>query len=156
MVDKTELKGQKPTKPDWYYHQVAVLPFRVEKNRLEILLITSIKKKKWILPKGIAENNISYMESAANEAYEEAGVKGHVIKDPLDSYTVKKWGGLCNVQVYPMVVEKEKSKWPENYVRKRKWCSVEEAIKLVSDAQLSNIIRQFDKWFSRYIKQSKP
>jgi len=152
MVMRSERKKQKRTKPDWYYHQIAVIPFRLKNNQTEILLITSIRKKKWIFPKGIVEKNNSPTESAANEAHEEAGVKGTVLTDLIGSYTVSKWGGVCNVQVYPMEVAKEHSNWPEDHVRERNWCSIDDALKCVSDIHLLRIIRQFETWFERYKK----
>jgi phosphohistidine phosphatase len=152
MVKKPEHNENQRTKPDWYYHQVAVLPFRLHENQMQIMLITSIKKKKWILPKGIVERSISQIQSAANEAYEEAGVKGTVINKPLGSYTVRKWRGVCDVRVYPMAVVKVLAKWPENYVRKRKWCTIEEALKSVTDKNLSQIIQRFESRISQYEK----
>jgi 8-oxo-dGTP pyrophosphatase MutT (NUDIX family) len=54
----------------------AVIPYRLNNGKLEILLVTSIKKKNWIVPKGYIEFNLTPFESAKKEAYEEAGVVG--------------------------------------------------------------------------------
>ena len=56
------------------FSQSAVIPYRISKKGLEILLITSLKKKNWIVPKGYIEFNLTPFESAKKEAYEEAGV----------------------------------------------------------------------------------
>ena len=58
------------------FSQSAVIPYRLSKNGLEILLITSLKRKHWIVPKGYIEFNLTPFESAKKEAYEEAGVLG--------------------------------------------------------------------------------
>ncbi len=59
------------------YHQSGVVPFRKKgKKKIEIFLITSVKKQRWIIPKGYVEFNLSAFESAKKEAIEEAGVLG--------------------------------------------------------------------------------
>ena len=116
-------------KPKYFYKQSAVIPFRVKNGRFEILLITSSKKKKWIIPKGIIEQNMTPQESALKEALEEAGVSGKVSEKMFGEYSYKKWGDTCNVKVYLMKVTKELEKWMEDY-RKRKWVSINEAVKL--------------------------
>ena len=58
------------------FTQSAILPYQKKNGKLEILLITSIRKKKWIIPKGFIEFNLSPFESAKKEAFEEAGVIG--------------------------------------------------------------------------------
>lgn len=40
-------------KPYWYYRQSAVIPYLVEDGNTQIVLVTTRKKKKWTLPKGI-------------------------------------------------------------------------------------------------------
>ena len=63
-------------KLEFNFSQSGVVPYRKKNGELQILLITSIKRKKWILPKGYIEFNLSPFESAKKEAYEEAGVLG--------------------------------------------------------------------------------
>ena len=77
------------------YRQSSVLPYRLIGNRVEIMMITSTKRKRWILPKGIVEPDMTPAESAAKEAMEEAGVEGEVSPVSIGKYHYKKWGGLC-------------------------------------------------------------
>ena len=42
-------------KPDYWYKQSAVIPYRKRDGKTKILLITSRSKNKWIIPKGIIE-----------------------------------------------------------------------------------------------------
>ena len=108
--------------PDWIYRQSAVLPYRREADDVQVLLVTSRKGKRWVLPKGIVEPGLTAAESAAKEAREEAGVQGTVTKDSLGKYRYKKWGGTCRVEVYPMEVTGEVNDWPESETRKRNGC----------------------------------
>jgi 8-oxo-dGTP pyrophosphatase MutT (NUDIX family) len=67
------------------YQQSGVIPYRRVQNQLEILLITSIRRGRWIIPKGLVEPHLSPAESACQEAWEEAGVVGQVDSKPLGS-----------------------------------------------------------------------
>ena len=129
-------------KPDNFYLQSGVLPFRIKDEKLEILLITSRKKKKWIIPKGIIESGMKPHESAALEALEEAGVIGEVGEEPLGSYKIEKWDGVCEVLVYPMKVENETTQWLEDGFRERKWFSVEGAFEVISRKKIAKLIKK--------------
>ena len=54
--------------------QVAALCWRTGLAGLEVLLITSRHSKRWILPKGWLQPDLTAAENAAREAFEEAGV----------------------------------------------------------------------------------
>lgn len=125
--------------PDHFYTQSAVLPYRILENQLEILLVTSRRKRRWVLPKGVVEPYLSPVDSAAKEAWEEAGVLGTVLPRALGSYTYKKWGGQCRVQVFPMLVERVAEIWPES-TRQRRWLDAEEAARRVDEPELKELI----------------
>ncbi|MEN8130446.1 MAG: NUDIX hydrolase [Pseudomonadota bacterium] len=127
-------------KPDYYYNQSAVIPYRGDSSPYEILMITSRKKKRWVIPKGIIEPNLSAPDSAAKEAVEEAGLEGLVSDQPIGSYQYEKWGGTCKVRVYPMQVYKLLDDWLESY-RDREWVDLETAISRVNENQLKDILR---------------
>ena len=122
------------------FTQSAIIPYSIKDGELQILLITSIRKKKWIIPKGFIEFNLSAFESAKKEAFEEAGVIGTNETIELGSFTIKKYGGLTNIVVYSMEVEKFKDDYPEKNLRKRKWYSVDEAIETVSIPEVVKMI----------------
>lgn len=130
------------TRPDYYYTQSAVVPYRVREGRVEILLITSRRSKRWIVPKGIVEADLTPEESASKEAWEEAGVTGEVDAAPLGSYSYAKWGDLCHVSVYALRVGEELVAWPEDF-RARAWVSAKEAAKRVREADLKGLIKEF-------------
>jgi len=130
------------------FTQSAIIPYSFENRELQILLITSIRKKKWIIPKGFIEFNLSAFESAKKEAFEEAGVIGTNETIELGSFTIKKYGGRTNIVVYSMEVEKFKDDYPEKNLeknlRKRKWYSVEEAIETISIPEVAEMIKNLE------------
>ena len=107
---------------------------------MEILLITSIRKKRWIIPKGFVEFNLSAFESAKKEAFEEAGILGTNETMELGTFTTHKYGGSTSVVVYSMEVEKYKEDYPEKNLRKRKWFTVDEAKEKVHFPEVGNMI----------------
>jgi phosphohistidine phosphatase len=129
------------TKPDHWYDQSGVVPFRVMDGRVEVLLITSVRKGNWIVPKGIIEDGHSAEESALKEALEEAGIEGHITGEELGRYEQTKWGGICRVRVFAMRVEKQLDDWPEANVRQRQWMSLDEAAEAVKNRDLARSIR---------------
>jgi 8-oxo-dGTP pyrophosphatase MutT (NUDIX family) len=58
------------------YKQFAALPYRIRDSDVEILLITTRKKRRWSVPKGWPIKHSTAQQTAAIEAYEEAGVRG--------------------------------------------------------------------------------
>ncbi len=127
-------------KLEFNFNQSAVIPYRKKENNLEVLLITSMKKKKWIVPKGFVEFNLTPFESAKKEAYEEAGVIGTNETVELGSFKLQKAAGVSNIKVFSMEVVKILDEYPEKEFRKRKWFSVDEASKTVQIPQLVNFI----------------
>ena len=55
--------------------QYGALPYRfTDSGGVEILLVTSRSRRRWILPKGLPVDGLEPSEAAAREAFEEAGV----------------------------------------------------------------------------------
>jgi 8-oxo-dGTP pyrophosphatase MutT (NUDIX family) len=127
-------------KPDWFYRQSGVIPYRWSAGRLEVLLVTS-RSKRWIIPKGIIDPELTPEESAAREAYEEAGVRGQ-LSVAIGRFERDKWGGTCTITVYPMRVDDVLPYWPEAGLRERRWVGVTEACRLVQDPGLIALLEQ--------------
>lgn len=123
------------------FEQSAIIPYKIEDDELKILLITSIRKKKWIIPKGFIEFNLSPFESAKKEAFEEAGIIGTNETFELGSFSIKKYGGLTKILVYSMEVENFKEDYPEKNLRKRKWFSPKDAIETVTVPEVGELIK---------------
>ncbi|MDJ0951152.1 MAG: histidine phosphatase family protein [Alphaproteobacteria bacterium] len=142
------MSGEMIRFPDWVYRQSAVLPYRQGPDGLEVLLITSRKGRRWVLPKGIIEPGLTAPQSAAKEAREEAGVAGSVGPQSLGRYWYKKWGGTCGVEVFPMEVREEAAVWPEATLRRRQWLPMEEAAARIDKKALRRIIRRLPETVS--------
>ncbi len=141
-------------KPQYYYRQSAVIPFIVEGSCVKVFLINSRKSKHWIVPKGIVEEKLSPPESAAKEAFEEAGIKGQVRPEPVGSYTYDKWDGVCNVEVFAMEVDEIFQDWEEKSFRNRTVVGIEEAAEMVFPEELRAIIKKFSSDILKTIKAS--
>ena len=75
--------------------QYAALPYRVTKTRgIEFLLVTSRDSGRWIIPKGWPIAGLKPARTAAQEAYEEAGVRGVVGTKAIGEYSYTQGHGL--------------------------------------------------------------
>ncbi len=126
--------------PEYFYTQSAVIPYQERGGGVEVLMITSRKRKRWVMPKGVKEPDLSPQESAAKEALEEAGIQGAVSKVPIGRYQYDKWGGTCTVDVYTMQVKTVLDEWEESF-RDREWVSLNEAVRRVSEPELKRIVQ---------------
>ncbi|MBI9102577.1 MAG: hypothetical protein JEY99_09190 [Spirochaetales bacterium] len=99
--------------------QSGVIPYRIVKDKPYLYLITSVSKGRWIVPKGVLEDELSQTESAIMEAYEEAGLIGIVSGKIFDTYSSEKWGRVTKINLYPMKVLEAVSDWPEKEIRRR-------------------------------------
>jgi 8-oxo-dGTP pyrophosphatase MutT (NUDIX family) len=122
-----------------YIEQSGVIPYRLEQGKIEILLVSSRKKKRWVIPKGIVEPDLTPQDSAAKEALEEGGILGEVLPESVGTYTYEKWGGVCRVVVFLLKVTSLEANWLEDY-RERQWFSLPEARKRLDEAELKNIL----------------
>lgn len=65
--------------------QVAAICYRVRKRGIEFLLVQT-RGGRWTFPKGGAEPGLTHAQSAAVEAFEEAGVHGRMEEIPFTRY----------------------------------------------------------------------
>ncbi|MFN4099813.1 MAG: NUDIX hydrolase [Pararhodobacter sp.] len=126
--------------------QTAALCTRQGKKGPEVLLVTSLQTKRWIVPKGWPMAGKSLAQAAMQEAWEEAGVEGRVDEYPLGSYGYQKLvkGGIpvtCRCSVYRIEVSHLASSYPEKGRRKREWMRPDKAADLVDEPELGAIIR---------------
>jgi len=120
--------------------QSAVVPYRLIGNEIEVLLVTSIKKKKWIIPKGYVEYSLTPFESAKKEAFEEAGITDSNETVELGEFVTGKNGNTKIVRVFLMKVIEQWDDYPEKNLRKRRWYKLDDAIKLVDNDGLKDIL----------------
>ena len=125
--------------------QVAALCHKGEGLDRRYLLITSLKTKRWIIPKGWPIRGLKSNETALREAWEEAGVKqGSVSAVPVGKYIYQKRkpSGLSfsvETLVYSIGVQNLSDSFPEADERTRKWVSAENAARMVDEPDLRQI-----------------
>lgn len=128
--------------------QFGAIPWRLHNGKIEVLLVTSRRSGRWILPKGWPMDGATPAEAAATEAWEEAGVTGDAGNMPAGFYSYNKVfeGAMLPVVVamFPLRVRRVHETWPEAGERKRKWVGRKKAATLISEPELRQILRNFD------------
>ncbi|WP_417248180.1 NUDIX hydrolase [Celeribacter sp.] len=130
--------------------QFGALCWRVRKGKLQVLLVKTRRRKRWIIPKGWPMHNATPMEAAATEAFEEAGVQGKPSPITLGIYSYKKYKDPEDdpmqvvVAVFPLKVKTMLDDYPEKGQRKRKWFTPEAAAERVDSRELAQMLRNFD------------
>lgn len=129
--------------------QFAALCYKKVKGELKILLITSRRSGRWVVPKGWPMDNKTPAKTAAQEAWEEAGVIGDATDRCLGVFSYSKTGIHpnelpCMVMVYPVRIKSLAADYPEKSQRRRKWFSPDKAAAKVAEPELARILRDFD------------
>ncbi|MCG8617818.1 MAG: NUDIX hydrolase [Desulfobacterales bacterium] len=128
--------------------QYGVIPFLEADDCLQVVMIRSRTNGFWIFPKGNPMPGLSKYETAAREAFEEAGVSGTVIKTPCCKVMITTKRGQALLTLYPMAVEKIHRNWPERDARERIILPTEAAEKNIAFDSLRTCLRQ---WKNSYI-----
>jgi 8-oxo-dGTP pyrophosphatase MutT (NUDIX family) len=118
-------------------HQAAAIPVRGGR----VCLVTSSSGGRWVVPKGHLEPGKTAGQIALQEAWEEAGVVGVLLPEPVGSYLYTKYGNTYLVIVFGMEVTEAADEWPERSLRQRVWLDPAEALKRVQDKGLRELIR---------------
>ena len=129
--------------------QAAALPWRrAAASGNEILLVTGRSGRRWIVPKGWPMRGKTLAEAAAQEAWEEAGVRGVAEEKPLGRFRHAKNHALLGrmdftILLFPLEVADEAAHWPEVAQRTRRWFAPEAAAREVASPALAKLIRRF-------------
>ena len=128
--------------------QYAALPYRIVAGGAQILLITSRRTRRWIVPKGWPIEGLRPHDCAGVEALEEAGACGEVGEPCIGSYRYVKhskrgFSVPCSVEVYALRVTQLRRIWTEKHERDRRWHSIEEAAAAVEEPMLRLLILRF-------------
>lgn len=130
--------------------QYAALCYRAKKKlgTCEILLLTSRDTGRWVIPKGWPMTGKKAHAVAEREAFEEAGAKGKIDKEPLGFYHYRKslQTGLkipVRVQVHALEVEDMSRNFPEKGSRRLEWVSPAEAAARVNEPELKELLLSF-------------
>jgi 8-oxo-dGTP pyrophosphatase MutT (NUDIX family) len=116
--------------------QAAAIP--IDEGR--ICLVNSSSGRGWVIPKGHIEPGQSARQTAIQEAWEEAGLRGVLQDEPLDSYRYEKNGSTYRVIVYLMQVTEAAAAWPEDNRRTRRWVRHHEVQQLVQVTGLRKLL----------------
>lgn len=117
-------------------------------DEVEILLITSRESRRWVIPKGWPIKKKKPYETAATEAFEEAGVEGNVRKKPIGRYTYLKELQSdvvlpCIVELFQIEVKDLADNFKERDERVLAWGSPDEAARRVREIELKSLLVSF-------------
>ena len=132
--------------------QYGALPYRLdESGSLEILLVTTRTTRQWIIPKGWPIKDLSGSQTAQQEAFEEAGIRGKTHSRAVGTFSYLKrlddsrTTVTCEVKVYPLFVKRQFKRWPEMSQREVRWFTPQAAKKAITISQLKRLIAKFAK-----------
>lgn len=135
-------------------HKVGSIPFKVFKDKFAILFVTSQVRGRWILPKGTLLEGESHETACNRSTFEEAGVKGKLIKNfPITKLITKSINNgttLVPVTFYPLLVENQFDDWPDKGTRQRHWSLLRDVNKVASREDYLNVLDDF-KSFDSFI-----
>lgn len=136
------LRQLRPPAPEPAGPQYGALPYTIVGGELVVLLITSRGRGKWIFPKGGLIEGMTPWDSAAHEAWEEAGVTGEIDHTPIGSYVLpvtEERPRPIEVQIFPLRVETQREDWQERGQRYRHWAVLAEAQRLITHDGLADV-----------------
>ncbi len=128
--------------------QSGAIPYAVVEGIPTFLLVTSRRSGRWIFPKGKVPSGLTPAQSAAREAFEEAGVEGDVDEAPIGSYRSWKIRGIrryaIEIDMYPLLVLNQQVEWQEQGQRHRHWATLVEARRLITQRSLRDVVAALD------------
>jgi 8-oxo-dGTP pyrophosphatase MutT (NUDIX family) len=143
--------------------QYAALPYRFTSSAaLEILLVTTRRSRRWIIPKGWPIKGLKPPKSAAREAFEEAGVRGKVGMKSVGVFNYDKLldsDGIavnCEVRVFPLLVKRQSEVWPEFDQRLVQWVEPNRAVALIKEPELRKLVAVFAKRLAAAANKAVP
>jgi 8-oxo-dGTP pyrophosphatase MutT (NUDIX family) len=138
----------RPPLEDSAARQIGAIPYTIVDGQTAFLIVTSRRTGRWIFPKGSVIEGMTPWDSAAQEALEEAGVRGDIEQSPIGAYTTIKTRELRRrrlvVDLYPLRMTEQLDQWPEDGQRHRHWVVLQDARRLLSDPKLVEIVQRLD------------
>lgn len=129
-------------------HQIGALPYRMTADgAIEVMLITSRDTGRWVVPKGHPIVGLAPHDAAAQEAWEEAGVRGYPCAAMLGDfrYIKRRRRGVieATVAIYPLAAVRQDADWPERGQRQTRWFTLSDAAAAVDEPELQALIAGF-------------
>lgn len=122
--------------------QFGAIPYRIVEGHVVFLIITSRRSANWVFPKGSAMEGLTPWETAAEEAFEEAGVRGEIEHEPVGSYLNPRNDdptSLVRIDLYPLHVTEQLDDWREKAQRFRHWALLPQVRRLLASKQAARI-----------------
>jgi 8-oxo-dGTP pyrophosphatase MutT (NUDIX family) len=132
--------------PNFWKQQAAALCVRKDGDSTEVLLITGSGNGRWGIPKGTIEAGERSFEAAEREAFEEAGVRGRIDRDPVGVFHYFKAGRIIphEVHVHLLYVDDLIDDFQEAGERSLDWTPLRHAPGLVARQGLSRVLAEFE------------
>jgi 8-oxo-dGTP pyrophosphatase MutT (NUDIX family) len=135
---------------------VAAVCYRVKEDEPEFLLVRT-RRGRWTFPKGGVDGDATNAEAAAREAYEEAGVKGTIERDPFHWYFHSKRDRIrasrAVVPVHAHLCEVERLVAPKEDHRNPTWFNADKARRRLRQNRApefaSEVVQVIDRAVSR-------
>lgn len=151
MVHKytTAVTSKKIKNQSGNWLQVGAVVYKFVNEELQILLISSRRRQRPIVPKGWPQPGCTLAQSAINEVFEEAGVIGTAEPYPFATYNYQKdyafskATGLIDVELFKVKFIEQATEWPEKNQRESCWLAPKDAAQLVDNQQLKDILCNF-------------
>ena len=115
----------------WSY---GVIPFRPTRRGVDLVLVSTRDRRRWIFPKGQPEPGRTPRQVAKAEALEEAGLSGSICGHPL-LLPYEREQGIANLLLFPFRVARIANRWQESSQRERR------IIPLASAADWGDVVR---------------
>jgi 8-oxo-dGTP pyrophosphatase MutT (NUDIX family) len=115
---------------------------RRKSGEVLVLLLSKKRSKKWGIPKGRVNASLSLGETAAKEAFEEAGVIRRISPNSVGMFRAKKGTPTpknIEVWVYLLEVYKKLPNWPEKEKRQTRWVSCKVTARELREQVLTDI-----------------
>ena len=144
----TEKPGKKTEKISFGKNlRSGTVPYLVEEDgTIRVMLVTPSGGGAWMLPKGNIEKNMTSCDSAAKEAYEEAGVVGKCDPVMLGAY---KFRQSQFVQIFPLRITKILDRWEETEKRSRFLFKLEKAALVVDSADIRSVLLKLKDYLAK-------
>jgi 8-oxo-dGTP pyrophosphatase MutT (NUDIX family) len=117
--------------------QVAAVCYRHRAQSIEFLLVNTNGGGKWTFPKGDPEPSLSHSQAAEREAWEEAGVRGHIEPQHFHLYLHSKgvfWKppGVREFVIKAFLMEVEQTEPGHEPERNPTWFNPDDAKKILA------------------------
>jgi 8-oxo-dGTP pyrophosphatase MutT (NUDIX family) len=139
--------------------KVAAVCYRIRPNGIQFLLVQT-RGGRWTFPKGSVEPGLTHAQSAALEAFEEAGVHGRMEEASFTRYLHRKHRSTANITVNAHLCEVSRLETPPEPGRNRTWFSAEKAKERLREGRKpehgAELARVVDRAVGRVLRLQRP